>query len=272
MAAANPDPRAPRSKYDLYEAAVQCPEFEVDFCDTAFRGEYGRTALSLREDFCGTAAIAAEWVRSHERRTAAGVDLDPEPLARYADLRQPTLTPAQQRRLTLHNEDVRHVHTDTCDVVIAVNFSWFVLHTRQALEHYFRGVRRALGQQGLFVLDMMGGPACEQEGYVTHKRVDDETVYVWEHATFDPMSRRTSCAIHFEVGEDRERMRDAFVYDWRLWTMPDVRESLAAAGFSRVDVYMEILDNETGSGTGYYELADSSEALDSWTAYIVAVA
>ncbi len=272
MAGGGSTQRGRPNRYELYEQAVQCPEFEVDFCDTAYREEYGATPLTLREDFCGTAAIAAEWVRSHEHRRAVGVDLDPEPLALCGDLRLPAMEPSERTRLTLQLADVLQVNTDDCDVVIAVNFSWFAMHTREALERYFRGVRRTLGARGLFVLDMMGGPACEQEGHTTQKRIDDEAVYVWEHTTFDPMSRRTTCAIHFEVGEDRESLRNAFTYDWRLWTMPDVCESLIACGFSRVDIHMEIIDQETGCGTGYYRKSERAEALDSFTAYMVAVA
>ncbi|KAF5193805.1 S-adenosyl-l-methionine-dependent methyltransferase superfamily protein, partial [Thalictrum thalictroides] len=40
----------------------------------------GRIPLHLQEDFCGTALLSTEWLRSDPRRTAVGVDLDLEAL------------------------------------------------------------------------------------------------------------------------------------------------------------------------------------------------
>src|SRR5258705_418284 len=77
-----PPPRAAAAdKYDLYVLSVQSPDVEVAFFDRAFRTQYGRRPTTLREDFCGPAAVCYEWVRSTPDRRAIGVDLDPEPLA-----------------------------------------------------------------------------------------------------------------------------------------------------------------------------------------------
>ena len=45
--------------YDLYERSVQDPESEVKLLDRTFKKLLGRRALSLREDFCGTALLCA---------------------------------------------------------------------------------------------------------------------------------------------------------------------------------------------------------------------
>ena len=73
--------RKPYDKHGLYERAVQRPQFDIDFVNRVFTGERARVPLALREDFCGTAFISAEWVRSHPKRTALGLDLHAETLA-----------------------------------------------------------------------------------------------------------------------------------------------------------------------------------------------
>ncbi len=66
-------------KHILYEASVQCPEAEIDFVEKTFSKIRGRRASVLREDFCGTAATACEWVRRHATNRAVGVDLAGRP-------------------------------------------------------------------------------------------------------------------------------------------------------------------------------------------------
>ena len=46
----------------LYEESVQCPEFEVNFIKKLFKKYYNKKCRSLREDFCASALISAEWV------------------------------------------------------------------------------------------------------------------------------------------------------------------------------------------------------------------
>ena len=65
---------------DLYERSVQCPESEVDLLFQAWDELRGREPRTLREDFCGTAAIAREWVRRNDSCTVLGIDMDSEVL------------------------------------------------------------------------------------------------------------------------------------------------------------------------------------------------
>ncbi len=67
-------------RHDLYEKSVQCPEADVRFLSRVFRTVRGRRALTLREDFAGTALLCAEWVKSRTDREAWAVDLDEEVL------------------------------------------------------------------------------------------------------------------------------------------------------------------------------------------------
>ena len=63
--------------HELYEQSVQAVDVEVEFLQDTFRSLRGREAVSLREDFCGTASFSCEWVRTGPRRHAIGVDSTP---------------------------------------------------------------------------------------------------------------------------------------------------------------------------------------------------
>ena len=67
-------------RHALYQLSVQCPEAEVEFFEKTFKDIRGRDALSIKEDFCGTAYLAAEWCKGDPARTAIGVDYDAETL------------------------------------------------------------------------------------------------------------------------------------------------------------------------------------------------
>nr|VFJ94884.1 MAG: hypothetical protein BECKH772A_GA0070896_100791 [Candidatus Kentron sp. H]VFJ95686.1 MAG: hypothetical protein BECKH772B_GA0070898_100802 [Candidatus Kentron sp. H] len=51
---------------------------EIDFVDETYKILRGRYAVSLREDFCGTANTACEWLRKRPTNHAIGVDIDAE--------------------------------------------------------------------------------------------------------------------------------------------------------------------------------------------------
>jgi hypothetical protein len=77
-------PEQPWDKYWLYQEAFQSPAEEVLWLETLFRHHRRREPELLREDFCGTALLCAQWVFSsppgYERR-AIGVDISAEALA-----------------------------------------------------------------------------------------------------------------------------------------------------------------------------------------------
>ena len=119
----------------------------------------------------------------------------------------------------------------------------------------------------MFVLDLHGGPEAQQE--TVEKKTFPGFKYVWEQGPFNPVDARVTCYIHFEF-PDRSRLKRAFVYDWRLWNLMELREILEDAGFSRTSVYWEGTDEETGEGDGVYTRCDTAENDPSWIAYIVA--
>lgn len=262
-------------RHVLYQHAVQSPEFEIEFIEDHYKELRGRKPRSLREDFCGTALLCVEWCKSHPKRTALGVDVCADTLAWG---RRHNLKPAGHEvasRVDLRHANVLDVRDPPVEVACALNFSYCVFKTRGALRHYFETVRTGLEDDGIFVLDLLGG--TETMNTVKEEReIDDPNfVYVWDQASFDPITHDFVCHIHFRF-PDGSRMK-AFSYEWRLWTLPEVRELLIEAGFSRVRVYWEEFEDDPENedelvGTGNYVEADGAENQEAWVAYLIAEA
>jgi SAM-dependent methyltransferase len=260
---------------DLYERSVQDPPSECDFVEQVWgefhsarrRSRPARRCMVIREDFCGTAAVAIEWVRRGRGRRAFGVDLDQAVLARARMLAARRLSPAMRRRLTLLNADVRGAAAPRADAILALNFSYFVFKTRAALRRYLRGVHQSLKPGGLIILDAYGGSDSFTE---TREEQDfDGFTYVWDQHSYNPVTHEVINHIHFRFPDGSE-LRRAFTYDWRLWTLPELRELLAEAGFRSVTVYWEGTDEDTGEGNGEFSPSTRGEACPGWVAYLVA--
>jgi cyclopropane fatty-acyl-phospholipid synthase-like methyltransferase len=245
---------------------VQAVDLEVEFLQDTFRSLRHREALSLREDFCGTASLACEWVRTGPRRHACGVDIDTDVLDWGRRNRVARLPETARARIKLLNADVRSVKADPVDIVGAFNFSYFCFKTREEMRAYFAHVRKALNDDGVFFLDAFGGP--DASDITDEKTKIGGFTYVWEQAEFEPVTSRILCHIHFKF-PDGSKIKRAFTYDWRLWTLPELRELLAEAGFSKVRVYWEGDDGE-GGGNGEFKEHATGEADPAWIAYIAA--
>jgi SAM-dependent methyltransferase len=224
----------------------------------------------LREDFCGTAGISCHWVTLGRSHRAVGVDLDPEVLHWARQHRLPRLTPGQRSRLSLAEGDVLAVAGDgdggKVDAVGAFNFSYWVFKTRPLLRRYFRSVHRSLGRDGVFFLDAFGGyDACRVIRETTAHR---GFTYVWDQAHYAPVTGDMTCHIHFRF-PDGSKLQQAFTYDWRLWTLPEIRELLAEAGFRRSVVHWEGTA-ANGRGNGIFKPEALGDADAGWVAYIVA--
>jgi SAM-dependent methyltransferase len=264
-------------RHDLYEASVQGVDYDLDFLERAYRRHHGRSFHVLREDFCGTAALAAHWVLRSPAHRAWGVDRDRSVLAWARDHRLPRMREAA-RRLTLVHGDVRHARVPPADLVCALNFSYWVFHERRDLVAYFRGARRGLRRGGLLVLNAFGG--SEAMGTLTERRrigasrsVTGDPVpaftYEWEHARFNPLDHRLLCHIHFHL-RGGTVMRRAFTYDWRMWTVPEIRDALEDAGFRSCDVYVEGWNERLNRPDEVYRLRRNFENQEGWLAMIVA--
>ena len=257
-------------RHRLYELAVQCAEAEVDFVIDTFRELRGRKPLHLREDFCGTANVCCEWVRRGARHTAVGVDLDGEVLDWGRRHRLSALTERQRSRVALLQDDVLDAQTRPTDVVLAMNFSYWLFKQRSDLLRYFRSVHNNLVDDGIFFLDAYGG-------YDAFREIDEEReiddggegfTYIWDQDHFNPVDNNLVCHIHFAF-PDGSVMERAFTYDWRLYTLPEIRDLLDEAGFSRTTVYWQGWD-EDGEASGEFYPTETADADAGWICYLVA--
>ena len=253
-------------RHELYEASVQNVEEECEFVTERFKEIRGRTALSFREDFCGTASAACEWVRQSPQHTSIAVDIDPDVLAWGREHRLNRLTDNQRAKLTLIESDVLAVKTEPVDVVGAFNFSYFLFKKRTDMLSYFRSVFEALKDDGIFFLDAFGGYEAFEE--MKEKTKQDGFSYIWHQAKYYPVTGEILCHIHFKF-PDGSKMKKAFTYDWRLWTLPEILELLAETGFRKSTVYWEGTD-EDGDGDGVFTPDEKGEADAGWIAYLVA--
>ncbi|MEE8338947.1 MAG: class I SAM-dependent methyltransferase [Xanthomonadales bacterium] len=254
-------------RHYLYQQSVQDTEAEIDFVEETWRKLRDRPAELLREDFCGTLNTACEWVRRDAGHYAIGIDWDREVLdwGRLNNLEQ--LDDDQFSRIILLQENVLEAQTEPADIVLAMNFSYFLFLERADLLEYFCAVHDALVDDGIFFLDAYGGYDAPKE--IIEERECDGFTYIWDQASFNPIDSRMTCHIHFEF-PDKSRLEKAFSYHWRLWTLPEIRELLSEAGFADITVYWEGTDEESNEGDGIFTPAEVGDADPGWICYLVA--
>ncbi|MDP7029674.1 MAG: class I SAM-dependent methyltransferase [Phycisphaerales bacterium] len=254
--------------HELYELSVQDPDNEVSIIKQIWEEQRGRPCQSIREDFCGTAAVAMRWVADDPSHTAVCIDLDDDVLA-WARARLPErLDESQAGRLSIIKGDVLSTPTDSVDCLLAHNFSYYIFKDRKRVIEYFQTARQGLVEDGLFILDCYGGSDSFVE--MEEARDLDGFTYVWDQDSYDPVTGDVVNHIHFHF-PDGTKIQKAFTYEWRLWTIPEIREMLLEAGFSDVKVYWEGTEEDTGEGNGEWAAVESGEACEGWIAYIVGV-
>ncbi|MEZ6244355.1 MAG: hypothetical protein R3B57_15095 [Phycisphaerales bacterium] len=246
--------RSPPDRFDLYELCVQSPKDLAPL----LRAIHGGKPRTLGEDFSGTAALSHEWVEADPQARAIATDLDPEALDRHA----------RHDRIVKLARDVRAVN-DPCDVLFVGNFSIGYLHTRGELVEYLRHALRRINQGGAFVCDTYGGESAFLLGSVhrPHPMPGGRICrYTWEQRHADPTTGMVTDVIHFRVeraGVIEHEIMDAFVYEWRLWSVPELRDAMAEAGFRQTQVYAKLADAMDDEGNAYVEpVMDAESELD----------
>ncbi len=270
-------------RHDLYELCVQSPRRVVDFLHAVHAANGAAPARILREDFCGTAAVACRWIqRARERAEPAraiGVDLDGPTLdaARTRARAEGVLDALDLRRI----DAVASPDADPADVVFVGNFSIGEIHRRADLLTYFRrslarlhagGAGWGWGGGGVMVVDTYGGAGAFTLGTLnrTHIGKRGEVVhYTWEHVAADPTTGMVENAIHFRVVEQGElvlALPNAYTYRWRLWSIAELREAMTEAGFSATEVHTKV---DLPPGVIPTPVTDPGELGKDWIACVV---
>jgi SAM-dependent methyltransferase len=266
-------------RHYLYTSAVQSVEADLKFFRKVYRKHRGKTFRHMREDFCGTAVLAHEFVRRNKENEAWGVDLDQETLDWGTEHYTPRLGDGADR-LHLMCKNVLDVVDPKVDVVNALNFSYSVFKDRESLGGYFKKVRESLRDDGVFFIDAWGGSDTMQRDR-EHRKVDPEEafdgtdvpgfVYTWEQESFNPVDHQIVCHIHFRTKKGK-RMRKAFTYDWRLWMLPELQELMLEAGFASTEVYVEGWDDKEDEPDGIFRKKKRFDNSGGWVAYVVGIA
>lgn len=253
-------------KYAIYIKAVQYVPAEIQFVEETFNESHSRPLRSLREDFCGGFAAAAEFIKRHAQNTALVLDLDSEVLNWGRKNILPQLG-ARKKNLQILQQNVISVTKPQVDAILAMNFSYFIFKQRAQMLAYFRAVYQSLKKDGMFFMDAYGG--IEAQKVMREKRKTKDFTYVWEQAKFNPINSEIVNYIHFYF-PDRTRIEKAFTYDWRLWTLREIRELLAEAGFRDSGVFWEGWDAKKCEGDGIFLRAEQEENCEAWIVYLAA--
>jgi SAM-dependent methyltransferase len=233
-------------RHTLYQLSVQSPEADIEFFTARYEELRGRSPSVLREDFCGTAFLSGTWVASADDRRAVGVDLDEPTLQWGREHNLASLTDEQRDRVDLRNVNVLEGGGEPADITCAMNFSYGVFKTRAELRRYLEVVHEQLAEDGVFITELYGGTEAVVE-VLDDREIEDEDgevddfTYIWEQAEYNPITHETVCHIHFEF-PDGSKIDKAFSYDWRLWTIAELRELLYEVGFTSTRVFWEETD------------------------------
>lgn len=252
-------------KYQLYENSVQNVETDVNFINKQYYKKFKKYPIGLREDFCGTGLLCCAWVKQGAKHRAWGIDLDPDPIEYGKKNHYSILSRQEQGQMQYLLGNVLDTHKSQHQVVVAFNFSYFLFKTRKELLAYFTSVRKSLPVDGAFFVDIFGGTEGFQE--LEEETEHDDHSYFWDCSEFNPLTYETQYYIHFKVG--KTKYEKVFSYDWRMWTIPEIKEILLDAGFSNVTTFWEGDDNK-GGGNGEFFEATKVENCQSWVTYLMA--
>lgn len=263
------------SRWRLYEHCVQNIPMTLRMVEAMHAAGARSTARTLHEDFSGSAAFAHAWCSSGPKRSALAIDMDPEA---HADGK----AHARLKRLTADLARLPRTipSPSKADVVYAGNFATCELHAREALVAYLSRARQRLTPGGVFVCDLYAGPGAWRTGdtRVVHPPLPElptyRVAYTWRQREADLVNGLVSNAIDFEIVNARgvavHELVNAFTYHWRLWSIPELRDAMAQAGFGEVDVYPDSPEAVDADGVAYLNPMDFLETKSSTVVYVCA--
>nr|CAB3478909.1 unnamed protein product [Digitaria exilis] len=267
------------SKFHLYQLSVQSPKGDISYLQKFFLMYVGRRVpLHLQEDFCGTALLSSEWIRTDARRTAIGLDLDLESLEWCLENNLSKIgADGYSRMLLFHGnvlqpKEARLVKQKFNDLVQGLDVN---SNNGANSKHAFNALSK---RGGIFVMDVYGGTSSERK--LRLQRKFPSFTYFWEQEEFDIISRQTRISLHFQAGK-KQMLRHAFTYHWRLWSIPEIKDCLEEAGFKSIHVWIREMPNTQSNGNAKeynanrdvkYEESQRFNQGDAWNAYVVGVA
>ncbi|KAJ2077042.1 hypothetical protein H4R24_005363 [Coemansia sp. RSA 988] len=282
-------------KHQLYMQAVQNPRKEVKNLDSIYRTlsarhlahvDHGedddsplyqrRGAMTLREDFCGTAVLCAEWVRARPvpDRRAYGIDIDTEVID-YAWKHVLCCSDSDNgSRARVICGDVMDVHardtssgssatmcTPRVDIIAAFNFSVCYFHQRSDLVRYLQHSLSNLNDFGLFFCDVFGGSEITQP-LVSRVRDLGYFKYLFRQHNYDLCTNTVQISLGFKM-KDGSMLKDCFSYRFRLYSLCELKEAMLDAGFDKVSIWTSTKKNpedESSSSEDYDKSENQSSA------------
>lgn len=103
--------------------------------------------------------------------------------------------------------------------------------------------------------------------------------YEWHQRECHPLTSRVLCDINFELPprtvfnstNTALRIGKAFTYDWRLWSIPEMRDAMLEAGFRKVEIYNTLAAGVDSDNTLYVlPMQNNDELTDPYVVYIIA--
>ncbi|KAL1921142.1 uncharacterized protein VTP21DRAFT_10858 [Calcarisporiella thermophila] len=248
----NPPLASTADKHSLYHESVQAPRRECQTLANIYRHLSQQHPIIppriLREDFCGTAILCHEWVHRDVNREAIGIDLDKEVLE-YG--RRRLEDSVEGERVRLVHEDVRKVKGLKADILCALNYGICYLHKRRELVSYLRNCKEDLNENGVFICDLFGGLTAHTGQYGRKHRGSNFEFcnalfiqYFFEQTPVDTVSSLAKCRLHFRFEDGKlahycsSWMKNAFSYEFRLYTIREVREAMEEAGFTQTHIWI----------------------------------
>ncbi|HVZ93975.1 MAG TPA: hypothetical protein VG797_05655, partial [Phycisphaerales bacterium] len=165
---------------------------------------------------------------------------DREPMEHAKAAAAGTFDPGLLRRMSWRVRDVLRPPPPRpeADVIAAFNFAVCELHERADLLRYLKNSHTRLNRGGIFAADLYFGPGAWRRGVEKKKVRTAHGIinYEWEQRSADPLTGRVENVIHFVLPRGK-RMRNAFIYDWRLWSVAELRDAMTEAGFRSTEVH-----------------------------------
>ncbi|KAI9137454.1 S-adenosyl-L-methionine-dependent methyltransferase [Paraphysoderma sedebokerense] len=269
-------------KHSLYAQSVQSPAEELKTIQNLYRthslASPVHNPFSLREDFCGTAILCAEWIKSHPLRTAIGIDISSEVL-NYA---RQNIIQGNEERIQLVQSNVLEVNIQNqkdiskVDVIVALNYGVCHFHKRADLIRYLKIAKEGLKKGGILICDLFGGRSIGNRKVV--RKFKDFT-YQFTQSNYNIRSSTILCDISFffppsppspssksnasespetmethsrhrkfypqKLSQKQKPMLKAFSYHFRVYSITDLEEAMYETGFKEVNVYVAkaVVDN-----------------------------